>query len=126
LAAINQLAKSVNAMESDRDRLRAKLRSVLHHHRHFQDTDWAIRENVLQVLESVYEAPAPSDPVKQVAWLFAASTRLPKPKGGWEANEPQLLEERTKVAASLLRDHGLDAVFALANSVDGPGISAPH
>jgi transcriptional regulator with XRE-family HTH domain len=120
MAQLKRTVKEITDVDS-RGALRSKLRSVLHHNRSFRDSDWALSKAELSDLEFVYDSLAPIDPVTAVTWLFEPSVSLPHPIGGFEKHGEQLGRERRKVAKTFVREHGIDALFALAGAVRDAG-----
>jgi hypothetical protein len=122
-AAMAQLKRTITEItdEDSRAALRSKIRHMLHHHRSFRDSDWALPKAELSELESVYDALAPADPIAAVCWLFEPSVSLPNPVGGWEKHDEQLRKERRKVAKAFVKEQGIDALFKLAGVVRDAG-----
>lgn len=105
-----------------RDAMWDKLRRVLHHHRQFEDADWALPAEVLERLAEVYDRFAPVDRLARTAWLFEPSAPLPDPPtAGWEAQERDVDEARKVAAREVLAEGGLAAVLALARLTETAG-----
>lgn len=99
-----------------------KLRRLLHHHRQFEDADWALPGEVLDRLQILYDRFAPDDELKRIAWLFENAVALPTPSpDGWEGNERAVDLARQKAASELYRRGGHEAIFRLAAMVDTAG-----
>lgn len=106
------------------------LRRLLNHHRDVPDADWALPGDELDVIEPVYRALEPADPVRKFSWLFSSNVRLPRPaakmRGGshvdsaWRADEEEAANQRRAAVAELLVAGGADAVFALPAAVEIP------
>lgn len=108
--------------DNDRNAVWGALRQLLHKHRNFADADWALPEEILSPLDSIYAAFAPSDPIKRIAWLFNGdSAPLPeKLEGGWEAYEAEAEVRRRKVVGELWADAGPEGIERLAQVVPQP------
>jgi transcriptional regulator with XRE-family HTH domain len=107
---------------ADRAMLRDKLRRVLHHHREFDDAEWALPADVLDRLDAVYERLAPSDPIKRLAWLFEQHVVLPKSASdGWEAKQQEIDTARKEAAALIYAEGGISAVLALSRQTETGG-----
>jgi hypothetical protein len=72
----------------------------------------------LDALEAIYNSIAPIDPIERIAWMFNSAVALPHPQFGWENNAVELANQRQVVAASTLKDLGVDGIFRLATAVD--------
>lgn len=108
--------------EADRAMLWDKLRHVLHDHRQFPDAAWSLPDAVLVRLESVYRRFEPSDPIGRVAWLFQPSVEMPRPStAGWEAEQRDVDEARTRAGQALHAEGGAPAVLALARRTETAG-----
>lgn len=110
-----------NLTKEDRELLRAKLRSVLHHQRSFKDADWGLPEEDVAELQVIYDALAPLDPIESVAWLFETSVSLPNPTGDWQKDGQLLQSDRAAAAEKFLRDNGTERLFDLIDVVREPG-----
>jgi transcriptional regulator with XRE-family HTH domain len=122
-AAFQKLSNTLQNIRDDKDRtaLWSRLRRLLHHHREFPDANWVLPESELTELEGIYNALAPADPIARVSWLFEEAVSLPNPSDGWEAHAGQVRAERRRTAMALVEDQGIDAVLAVANSVEDAG-----
>lgn len=108
-----------------------KIRSILHRHRIYPHAEWAMPSSELESLDKIYDALAPSDPVKAYAWLFSPEVSrlgagLPNPEPislgntteGRQANE-RLLEEERQKAVRQAYEHGKNAaILGIAEEVD--------
>lgn len=117
---INQLTEATGKIKDAKDRaqLWRALRHILHHNREFSDTEWAVPEAELVLLDKLYDVLTPSDPLTRYAWLFANGAGLPHPAGDWDENSKQLQEVRKETAPKLLAEHGADLIFAIADKVE--------
>lgn len=69
------------------------IRNILNHHRSYPDTDWALPESELELLEELYEKLRPSDALNQYMWIF--NSHFPAFPEGFQNIEDEI-EERTK------------------------------
>lgn len=108
--------------KADRAQLRANLRRLLHRHRQYPDAEWALPNNTLDRLETIYHRLASSDELESKAWLFGRSVVLPNPSTtGWKAEQRDINEARREAAQAVFSDGGAASVMALAALVDMPG-----
>lgn len=99
-----------------------KLRQVLHHNRQFPDTEWSLKDAVLDRLAAVYDRFAPTDPLERTAWLFQGSVALPDPSPeGWEGEQREVEAARQTAARALYAEGGVAAILALARLSDSAG-----
>jgi transcriptional regulator with XRE-family HTH domain len=122
--AIQRLASIEPKILGRDDRLRfwEILRGVLNHHRQVPDAQWALREEDLAELESIYNRFEPTNLVQRIAWLYAPRARLPDPGvEGWRSNEANVAVERQRATMQLLTERGIEGVFELAPLLDLPG-----
>jgi len=88
--AVQVLSSKGNQFQPEqRTNLWAKIRELLHKHRQFAGSAWALPEDVLSKLDPIYAMLEPTDRAEQIAWLFGhQSAQLPeKLTGGWQAYE---------------------------------------
>ena len=69
LRKLNALAET-NVDDDFRAELQRSLRQLIHHHRGFPETNWAMPEEQLAELEAAYNALTPKDAIKNIAWMF--------------------------------------------------------
>lgn len=120
--AVLDSAEPMITDRSDRSTFWKELRRVLHHNRQFPDAEWALPEQVLVRLESLYDRFAPADPFERRAWPFQLSVQLPKPSGaGWEADEKCVDLARQRAAQEVYAEGGLPAVLSLARLSEAAG-----
>ena len=117
LAAIRSAATDVDSDEVFQ--LWSKLRDLVQNHRYFQDANWALKTDQLEPLEQLCKAIEPTDPVRQVLWLFDDYVpRVHPPKGSDYLGDANA--DRVEALRILLRDHGLPAVLALVKTAKLP------
>jgi hypothetical protein len=129
---IQLLFKVEPRISDDEARLKiwAAVRQLLHRHREFIYTEWALPATELDEIEKIYMALDPTDLIKKYAWLFVSSVPLPHPTTkriegqaaaeSWQTDEAEAAKQR-KIAVTALYAHGgVDAMFALAQAVEQP------
>jgi transcriptional regulator with XRE-family HTH domain len=111
-------------LEADRDRLRAALRGFIHRHRQFSQTDWAIPEDELSLLEGAHDSLQSSDVITRHCWLFSSEMApLLRPPGmGWEENGKASREARQAAMTEILERLGVPGVRQLAEAVVAHGL----
>jgi transcriptional regulator with XRE-family HTH domain len=108
--------------QEDRARLWEVLRDLLHHHRQFPDAAWSLSSDVLNKIENIYRRLEPSDLIDRIAWLFEPTVKLPNPGvDGWRSTQANVPIERQRALHELLKQQGIEGVFALSNRVDRAG-----
>lgn len=106
----------------DRTRMWEVLRGILHHHRQFPDAAWSLKEDILAEIENLYLKFEPADPIARIAWLFKPGVDLPDPGvDGWKSNQTNIPIARQRAAQELLRQQGVEGIFALARNVELAG-----
>ena len=98
------------------------LRQLLHKHRCFADTDWALPEEVLAPFDSIYADFAPGDPIERISWLFSGQS-VPLPirlEGGWQTYEREAAIQRRHLIEKLWDDTGSEGIERLALATDQP------
>ena len=73
LRKLNVLAET-NVDDDFRAELQRSLRQLIHHHRGFPETNWAMPEEQLAELEAAYNALTPKDAIKKIAWMSSPTT----------------------------------------------------
>jgi transcriptional regulator with XRE-family HTH domain len=125
-SAVKLLAASVTRFADDdsRSAMQQALRNLLHHHRQFGESDWALPPSELAEIERVYLAFVPVDPVKRIAWLFEQEQApLPNPMGhDWQLNEKVSNEARQNAIKELFNTGGIAPILALAQSAKFSGL----
>jgi len=97
----------------------AKLRDLIQRHRYFQDANWALRPEQLKPLEELCDAVRPTDPVRQIIWLF--NDYVPKignPKKTDYMGEAN--RDRSEALRGLLEAKGVSGVLDLAKTAKFP------
>lgn len=118
LQAVNELAVS-DVADADRRRLSEVLSKQINQHRHFQDTHWAIPEDMLNQLDVVLDKLKPRSSVLRHAWLFAQwPDRFFDRKGTIKESERALEEARTQAISEILSEGGFSGIEQLADAAD--------
>lgn len=102
------------------------IRGILHHHRSYYDTDWALPESELIRLENLYNKLQPTDIINKYIWLF--NNHWPEfPEGfryvdnefekGHEQQQNRIDEARKAAVVSFLQELGLNATLELRKQV---------
>ena len=102
-----------------------KLRSVLHYHRSYPNTDWALSPEELQPIADAYHALTPTDPAIAYAWLFCGWPSLPEGTQDTVHTDAQrgrtaALQQNT--IRQVLDSNGVNAVVSIAEASDEPGL----
>ena len=115
--AIRQSA--VNASPDAVFELWSKLNDFVERHRQYQDADWAMKPEQLRPIEEVRDAIRPTDPVRQILWLF--NDFVPKPRD-WKGTDyiKKANRDRTEALRGLLEEKGVSAVLDLARAAKHP------
>lgn len=105
--------------ENDKAVVHDALRGVIAHHREYPDTEWALPDSDLELLESLQERFKPEDAVLQYSHLFSWDPDVPdapmKPyENGW--NE-WIAEKRIHAVEAVYDQDGLSGICRLAESV---------
>lgn len=114
LAALEAL--EVNTLSrAARERLWTTLRKELHRHRSFREAKWAMPEDDLRRLESLYRRIEPSDLEVRYRWLFSDNPELPNHYGhDWAAEREAVAAAQAIAAKELVTVSGIDAVLRVA------------
>jgi transcriptional regulator with XRE-family HTH domain len=106
------------------------LRRLLHRHRELPEAEWTMPADELDAAEEVYAVLQPADRIKRSAWLFTSYEELPRPAvkmregkpvdKAWDADQEEAAAQRRIVVANVLSNGGIDAIFALAETVELP------
>lgn len=114
--------------EEQRVLLWGALRDLLHHHRGFPSAEWALPEQTLERLSSIYDRLSPQDPITRVGWLF---------DDGWPPlldNQERDYRETQELVSAARRDAilgvyatgGFDLLLNLVRSVAYPHAVGLH
>jgi hypothetical protein len=124
-SAVQVLAASVNNFSDDeKSEIQRALRNLLHHHRQFGKSDWALPSQELAEIEKVYLAFVPFATVKRIAWLFEQEQALlPNPMGhDWQLNQKASNEARQIAIKDLFNTGGIAPILSLAQSAELPAL----
>jgi transcriptional regulator with XRE-family HTH domain len=119
-----QMLAAVRRLDREDARLAARdaIRDVLHRHRQFAHTDWAMPEPVLAPLQAAYEELRPDGIVERERWVFSLQPNPPQTAAGHdfatmnEENE----ENRRRVAKELIAENDGESIFEMARAVESP------
>ncbi len=135
LEALMLLQEQVDTLKQspNRDALWAKARAVLHHHRRYPKASWAMRQEDLKAIETIYEALMPSDLGVAHAWLFvdwfsSGLAAVPDPLPIDPQNEPvdfdadreHLAKQQQLTFAAIYAQGGIPEVLRLAVAAPNP------
>jgi len=102
-------------------------RKVLHHHRSYPDTDWALPETILKSYQEIYIMLEPKDNIGKVVWLF--NEHWPALPDGimieprqYEKQEQFIRNKRIEGLTTIYRENGLNKIVELSNTVENNGI----
>jgi hypothetical protein len=124
---VEQLVATAPKIKSDNDRviIQKALRKLLHHHRQFEDSGWALPADELQRIEDAYYLFQPQDKLLRIKWLFddhhAPVLDPPNPRDLDETDKASD-KARREAAANLLADCGVKAVLDLYHIARLPGL----
>ena len=133
-AALNRLAVAAEGINDDgaRAEISGALRALLSHHREFPDAEWALPEEELAPVETLYRIIQPGDLIKRSAWLFSNSVHLPVPVAkmvdgqhvdhSWELDQQETANQRRAAIMEILDANGAGGVWSLAESVERPDL----
>jgi len=116
----SEFEKSIDHITAvERAALWESVSDIVRHHRAYSSTDWAMRDESIQRLETILEKLKPSDPVLEALWLF--EERFP-PLRNWNSSTAlEEVEELRKSAVRKLADiGGADAVIQLGCRAKAP------
>ena len=120
IALLSQQTKALRQHPSAHE-LWARLRGLLHRHRSHPDASWAMGAEELAVLEAVYQALTPADPVAAHVRLFDNWPDLPEgePRDYEEASE-RISEARRKAVRTAHERGGVSAILDIAEAAQEP------
>lgn len=108
------------------------IRGILNHHRSFPDTDWALPESELLLLENLYNKLQPTDTIQRYIWLF--NDHFPNfPEGfkedeenknekRYEQQQKRIDEERKNAVTIFLKELGLKQTIELRKQIKEFGL----
>ena len=111
---------SIEAMsETDKVVVHDAMRGVISHHREYSDTEWALPDSDLKLLESLQERFKPEDAVLQFSHLFSWNPDVPDaPMKPYEDGWDEWIAEKRMEAVKLVYDQdGLSGICRLAETV---------
>jgi hypothetical protein len=91
-------------------------------HRRFADSEWALSDELLTLIEAVAAKLAPSNPFNLYQHLFSdRDFDLYDENENWEEQQQKLDKRRENAIEEILQQGGIDVVFQFAESVLSPG-----
>lgn len=124
---VQQLVATAPQIKSDNDRviIQQALRTLLHHHRQFEDAGWTLPADELDAIEDAYYRFQPQDKLLRIKWLFDehhSPILQPENPRDWEANSSASDKERREALADLVNKAGIMAVRDLYHMVRLPSL----
>jgi len=120
LTAAKQFVNS-EITDTDRRLVSDELSEQIHRHRQFQNTDWAIPEDVLEEFEAILNDLKPRDCVLRNAWLFEQSPdRYFDSDASFEEQQAGLDQARTKALNEILSEQEFAGIESLVNQAGSP------
>lgn len=113
---------SVTVIGEDRMALRRAILKLVHRHRRFNDTEWALPEAEVEQLEALGSALESSDPIDKARQLF--DDWLPGFPTDYVEAEKQISQRRSVAVGRLVEELGSGAVLDLARKVRLPALVA--
>ena len=108
--------------EADRRILAEELSEQINRHRYFQESTWAIPEEVLNRLDVILKELKPKDPILRNAWLFEQwPDRFFEREDSLEDQQAALDNARQQALTEILSAHGFSGVMSLTECADSPG-----
>ena len=105
----------------DRQQITEVLRTLITHHREFQDQEWAMRTNGVQPLEEIHQKFVSQDARERHKWLFASWPRLPEERNLDYKELGKLVEQRRERAIQeVFVSYGTDGVLQFGEGVESP------
>ena len=112
------------SLENDDDRLAVRdiARAVLHRHREFGLTPWAMTEPALEPLQVAFDLLTPANIIERERWVFANQPAPPDPIAGHDLQviNAHNTAHRHRVARELLASPNVDELFVMALVVENP------
>ena len=116
IGRLNLVARELNN-PVDVEALRDTLRDLLAKQRGFADTDWAIPEADLALLEAVFESLQPEGPQDRLRWLFRPNQNFLRPNISWDDLQADENKLQCDAATELLSALSLEELFSFANTI---------
>lgn len=98
-----------------------KLRSIIHKHREYSNTNWAMSPETVDCLYQVYEQIKPQSLLHQYAWIFQHNPDfVVKRHQGWQERREVTQQAQAEAAEIVYEQGGLSALLKLAEMVADP------
>lgn len=99
------------------------LRKVLHHHRSYPDTDWALPESILKSYEAICTKLEPKDTIGKVEWLFnehwpSFPDGIMIKKESYAKQEEFIRNHRIEGLTSVYEEYDLKKIIELSTTVE--------
>lgn len=123
LSHLSMLADQLN--EEARSSIYYELRNTLAHHQEFQDSAWALPQDILDEMSEICEKLAPTTPSLKYRWLFEQgmfSLGDSSFRGDYKSREVELARLRTEALSFIVDEEGFEKIFDLATSSGWPEI----
>lgn len=120
--------KSAEEISFDGEDLLESLRKILNRHRSHPDTNWAMPENDLTIIEEIYNRLKPTDIISQLIWLFNdhwpafpdVSAKGEMSAVDFDNQGERIDKERQNAAKRFISELGLDKTLALRKEIKEP------
>jgi hypothetical protein len=97
------------------------LRKTLSRHRSFPEATWALSDERLQKIESLFIASTPHDTFARLRWLFSNNPQLPEGReADYQAHSALVFQRQQEAIRDLHTELGTSGVVALAALVERP------
>lgn len=118
LMAKLQTADLSKLPDSTKQQIFDALREKINRHRSFADAEWAMPNDILNVLDAAMQRFEPTDLIQKNKWLFANWPELPEERGNFEKRNDVIFEKRLQVLREILEMEGLERLLELAQCVE--------
>lgn len=109
------------ASHEDCAKLWEALRNVIHQHRGFPDTKWAMEPAHVEKFAHIYDALTPSDKFECYGWLFVSWPHLPDgDRTDRDAYKDRIQAERQAALEDIISEGGVDSISDFATNVPNP------
>jgi transcriptional regulator with XRE-family HTH domain len=118
-AAVDRLTDVARGLTNPEkiEAIRDNLRSLLAKHRAFADAQWAMGEEALKPLDTVFEILQPTGVQERVRWMFRPGAAGLKPNVDWGEQQAELELKQCEAAEQLLAELTPDQLFAFARTI---------
>lgn len=107
--------------EEDRTKIWNQLMKFTLRHRRFSDAKWALKDELLTLIDVVIEKLAPSNPLNLYQHLFTdRDSDYYEHNGNWEEQREKLQKQRQKAIKDILGVDDIENVVKFVNRVESP------